>query len=134
MDIFDQLRRDEGVRSVAYQDSRHIWTVGVGHNLSVPLSATAITQILSDDILAAETACLTLPFWFDLSEARRAALINLTFNQGIGWVGKNPEMYAALLAGEYATAAAELLDGPYKDQVGNRAYRVAQQLRDDVWV
>ena len=67
-------------------------------------------------------------------ELLAAALLNLTFNQGIGWVGKNPQMYAALQVRDYAKAAAALLDGPYKDQVGARAYRIAKQIEEDVWV
>ena len=113
MTLLDQMKRDEGRRSRPYQDSRGIWTVGYGHNLTVgPLSEAALMQILRDDVIAAETACLSLPIWTDLSEARRAALLNLTFNQGIGWVGKNPQMYAALQVRDYAKAAAALLDGP----------------------
>jgi len=132
------LKVDEGRRPLPYQDSRGVWTVGYGHNLTVgALSEAAMSQILQDDILAAETACLTLPFWWSLSEGRQEALVNLTVNQGIGWVGKNPKMAAALRVGDYATAARELLfdeDGvspsPYARQVGARADRVARRLAD----
>jgi GH24 family phage-related lysozyme (muramidase) len=134
MDIFEQLRRHEGDRATPYQDSRGNWTVGVGHNMAVPLSWAARDQILRDDVAAAHTACLQLPFWSRLSDARQGALLNLTFNEGIGWVGKNPKMYGALEAGDYATAAKELLDGPYKDQVGRRAHELANQLERDVWI
>jgi lysozyme len=129
------LKIAEGRREMPYQDSRGFWTVGYGHNLTTgPLSEAAISQILADDILAAETACLALPVWSSLSEGRQAALVELTFNQGIGWVGKNPKMYAALLGGDYATAARELLDGPYAAQVGARAARIAGQIEGVVEV
>ena len=52
--ILEQLKRDEGVRHTAYQDTHGVWTVGVGHNLRVPLSDTAIEQILADDLLLGE--------------------------------------------------------------------------------
>ena len=50
MTILEQLKRDEGMRRTAYQDSLGVWTVGVGHNLAVPLSDAAIEQILADDV------------------------------------------------------------------------------------
>lgn len=31
--LIHDLRRDEGVREKPYQDSKGIWTWGVGHNL-----------------------------------------------------------------------------------------------------
>ena len=34
MNIYDQLRRDEGVRFKPYQDTVGKWTIGVGRNLS----------------------------------------------------------------------------------------------------
>lgn len=135
MTIIEQLKRDEGRSSKPYRDTRGIWTVGYGHNLTVgALSEDAMTQILRDDIAAALTECLRLPFWFALSVPRQGALLNLTFNQGIGWVGKNPVMVDALTRGDYPAAAAALLDGPYKNQVGARAHRMAKQLTDDTWV
>jgi lysozyme len=129
-----RLKLDEGRVPTPYQDSRGLWTVGYGHNMQIPLSEAAMLQILADDLLAAETACLQLPFWSTLSEARQGALLNLTFNQGIGWVGKNPRMVEALKAGDYAAAATHLLDGPYATQVGARADRLAKQIRENVWV
>jgi lysozyme len=132
--LISALKRDEGRRATPYQDSRGFWTVGYGHLMTGPLSEAALLQILQDDILAAETACLALPFWSSLSEVRKEALVNLTFNQGLGWVGKNPKMYAALLAGDYSIAARELLDGPYAAQVGARAARIAGQIEGAVEV
>jgi lysozyme len=134
MTLVEQLRRDEGVRSTAYQDTGGIWTVGVGHNLRMPLTTDAINQILADDIQAAETGCLALPIWKDLSEARKGVLLNMCFNLGFAGLMQFRLMYAALEARDYARAAAEMLDSRWARQVGARADRLAKQMAEDVWV
>jgi len=134
MTLLEQLRRDEGQRRTAYQDTQGVWTLGVGHNLRYPISDAAIEQILRDDVQAAETACLSLPIWAQLSEPRRGVLLNLCFNLGFDGLMRFRKMYDALRAGDYERAAAELLDSTYARQVGARADRLALQLREDRWV
>lgn len=134
MTLLEQLRRDEGVRAKAYQDTQGVWTVGVGHNLSQPLSVDAINQILADDVQTAETACLALPIWGDLSPARKGVLLNLCFNIGFTGLMQFRKMYAALEQRDYALAARELLDSRYAAQVGARAHRLAKQLETDEWI
>lgn len=134
MTLPEQLRRDEGVRATAYQDSRGIWTVGVGHNLSVPLSDAAITQILADDILTVDTACRALPLWTDLSGARRGVLMNMAFNLGFTGLMGFRRMYVALESRDYDAAATAMLDSTWARQVGARAHRLADQMREDIWI
>jgi len=134
MTILEQLKRDEGMRRTAYQDSLGVWTVGVGHNLAVPLSDAAIEQILADDVQAVETECLALPIWYRLSPPRQGVLLNLGFNLGFAGLMSFRKMFTALAAGDFPQAAAELLDSRYAQQVGARADRLAKQLREDIWV
>lgn len=75
-----------------------------------------------------------LPWWRGLDEARRGVLVNMVVNMGLGGlVGKNPKVLAACERGDYQTAAAEMLDGPWKNQVGDRARRLAAQMRSGEW-
>jgi lysozyme len=135
MTILDQLKRDEGRRATPYQDSRGIWTVGYGHNLTVgALSEAALEQILRDDLLAAETPCRRLPIWPRLSEARQGALLNMSFNLGFAGLMEFRQMFAALEAGDYEGASAAMLDSEWARQVGARAERLAMQMREDRWV
>lgn len=135
MTLLDQLKRDEGRRPTPYQDTRGIWTVGYGHNLTTgALSEDAMSQILADDVLAADTACRTLPIWPRLSEARQGVLLNMAFNLGFAGLMQFRQMYVALEAGDYARAATEMLDSTWARQVGQRALRLAKQMTEDVWV
>lgn len=133
--IYEQLRRDEGVRRELYRDALGNPTVGVGHNLAVPLSDRAIQTILEDDVHTAyETLNTRLPWVTTLSDARRGAIINLTFNMGIDGLLGFQKMLRAIQAGDFETAATELLNSRYAKQVGDRASRLATQLREDRWI
>ncbi len=130
-----QLRRDEGVVRTAYPDSLGVPTIGVGHNLSTPISDEAIDQILNDDIAATESQLLSvLPWASQLSPARYGALLNMAFNLGVAGLLEFRRMLAALERQDWTTAARELLDSTYARQVGTRADRLARQLETDQWV
>lgn len=134
MTLTEQLRRDEGVRRTLYYDSRHLPTIGVGHNLAVPLSDAAIDQILSDDLLEVDRVLSTLPWIAMLSDARLGVLRNMCFNLGFAGLLGFREMTAALQHQDWATAAAAMLDSAWAEQVGPRAHRLSMQMRTDVWV
>src|SRR5262249_36494587 len=80
-----QLERDEVPRNRAYQYSRGIWTVGVGHNLEArPLSDHAIDVIRDDDIRDVERELVTaLPWVTNLDPVRYVVLLNMAFNLGV---------------------------------------------------
>ena len=138
MTIYDQLRRDEGVRSTLYRDELGNATVGVGHNLSTPLSDRSIQVILEDDVAAIKSALdAACPWATSLDDSRYGALLNLAFNMGVGGVHAGllgfPRMLRAIQAQDWDTAARELLDSRYARQVGDRATRLAAQLQTGIW-
>ena len=132
----EQLQRDEGCRLKPYRDQVGKLTIGFGRNLDdVGLSQTEADTLLDNDIQRATAAVLAyIPWAHRLDPVRLAVLINMAFNMGIGGlVKKNPKMLAACERGEYAVAATEMLDGPWKDQVDIRAERLAEQMRVGEW-
>lgn len=135
MTIYEQLVRDEGKRAVLYYDSRGIPSIGIGHNLFVPISDAAIEQIFTDDLARVEAQlAATLPWATGLSEPRRGVLLNMIFNIGLrGFLDHNPKFIAALHAGDWDLAAREMMDGPWHRQVGIRADRLKMQLLQDAW-
>jgi lysozyme len=131
MDDLDttQLRRDEGTRSIAYQDTRGHWTVGIGHNLETPLPAAVIDLLFQYDVLAAtEAAILVTPTWAQLTPVRQGVLVNMAFNLGQAGLAAFKMMFRALAQGDYAGAAREMLDSTWATQVGDRATRLARQM------
>jgi lysozyme len=130
-----QLGRDEGYRRAMYTDSLGKPTIGIGHHLAVPISHAAVEQIFQDDLTAAEYALRERwPLLDTLSEARQGVCLNMAFNLGVAGFLRFENMIAALEAADYEAAADEMIDSDWRLQVGERAYRLARQMRTDQWV
>lgn len=125
-----QLIAEEGLRQLPYTDSLGNQTLGVGHNMSAPISLAAVEQILSDDIMAAIGELnRTLPWWIYLSENRQMVLADMAFNMGIPKLLEFKLTLEAMRAGRYDDAAAGMLDSGWARQVGARALKLADMMR-----
>jgi lysozyme len=131
----EQLMRDEGVRLKPYRDSVGKLTIGVGRNLDdVGISHDEADVLLRNDIDRASAWLRThFPWTLALDEVRRAALVNMAFNLG-GRLEGFVQLLARLEAGDYESAAKEMLDSAWAHQVGPRAVRLAEQIRTGNWV
>jgi lysozyme len=126
-----QLRIDEGVRYVPYIDSRGNSTIGVGHNQRVPISDAAVNEILMDDIDVADAVARKLFANFDaLSDVRQAVVVNMAFNMGETALSGFAQFIGYVVSGQFAEAATDMLGTAWAKEVGERAIRLAQQMRD----
>ena len=128
------LITDEGCIPHAYQDSQGFWTIGVGRlideRLGGGLSAPEIDLLLSNDMDRAEaTAKALFPSFSGLSDARKAVLLNMAFNLGSARLAAFQRFREAVSAGAWEQAAAEMKDSRWAEQVGKRAERLAEQMR-----
>jgi lysozyme len=125
-----QLRVDEDDRQFPYPDTVGKLTIGVGHNLTDNgLSQPARDFILDEDIGVAETLARTLVPNFDaLSDARKAAVVNMAFNLGHRLAGFSVTL-AAIRDGRWEDAAKAMLESAWAAQVGARAQRLALAMR-----
>jgi lysozyme len=125
-----QLSIDEGYKKKMYLDSRGIWTIGIGHNLrDKPLSDRAVQVIFEDDMADAEADARILFKSFDsLNDVRKAVVVNMSFNMGFAVLSQFRQTISAIDAGDYAKAAAYMLNSRWADQVGARAQRLAEQM------
>jgi len=137
MDIYFQLERDEGFRSLPYRDSVKKLTIGIGWNLEggMPISEDAARFILREHV---EVFVIDLnnrlPWTRHLSQPRFGVLLNMAYNLGVHGLMTFKKMLYALQGADYETAAKEMLDSRWAQQVGNRAQRLVQQMREDQWV
>lgn len=127
-----QLPIDEGTRKKPYRDTVGKLTIGVGRNLDdVGLNADEIALMLENDIAEAERTARTLvPSFDDLSDARKAVVINMAFNLGMTKLAKFVNTLRAIDEGRFGAAADGMLNSLWARQVGDRAQRLAKQMRD----
>ena len=137
----EMIKNHEGLKLKPYECTAGRWTIGYGHNLDAhketpPLSITQAQaeQYLDQDISTADCDCvMRLPYFTYLDEVRKAVLIDMCFNLGINGLLGFKKTNAAIMAKDYYTAAAEMLDSKWATQVGIRARRLSRMMIYGVW-
>ena len=133
--LIDQLKLHEGLRLKPYKCTSGKLSIGVGRNLEdIGISEKEAEMLLLHDIEEAERQLTAhFPWTQDLDEVRLAALINFTFNVGIGTVSKFVNAMALLKEGSFDMASEEFLQSRWANQVGQRAIDVTEQIRTGEW-
>lgn len=130
-----ELRRDEGVIPNAYQDSLGYWTIGVGRLIDKRkggrLRDEEIDFLLLNDIAEKEEELdAAIPWWRTLSDARQRVLLSMCFNLGIKGLLGFQNTLAMIKVGNYAGASAGMLDSKWAKQVGSRATRLSEMMKE----
>jgi lysozyme len=143
----EQLKRHEGFRQRVYQCTAGKDTVGFGYNLSAnPLKLTdfEIKQIYQTGINLNVAEYLLLRHvseiekdlieqfsWFEnLNDARRAVLINMSFNLGLKGLLTFKNTLRMVEAGDYRGAAVNMIKSKWAVQVKGRAIELAEQMNN----
>lgn len=129
-----QLPIDEGRRAHAYQDSLGFWTIGIGRLIDERrggrLSDGEIALLFANDLNHAEsTARRIVPTFDQLSDARKAVIVNMAFQMG-SKLGKFSKTLNAIAAGDFTLASVEMLNSLWSVQTPGRAKRLAEQMRE----
>lgn len=111
-------------------------TGGYGHNFSAKgLTYKQADYLLDDDIDEAIKDCVTYYPWFEtLNDVRQLVLTVMMFNLGAPKLAKFVKFLKAAKAGDHETAAVEMLDSKWADDVGARASRLAELWRTGEWI
>lgn len=127
-----QLEIDEGRRRRIYLDTVGKWTGGVGRNLSDRgFSDDEIDLMLKNDIdEAVRIAKGLIPSYDQLDDVRQEVVCNMAFNLGIVRLGGFKRFLAAVNRHDYQSAATEMQDSAWYTQVGARAKRLVQAMRE----
>lgn len=145
------LARDEGCNL-----KRHLVAgiphIGMGINLAEPLpdevldylgvededDIEELTQEQSDwltlralEIAIGDAQAIFAACWDTLSAVRQEVLVNLSFNLGGPRLRRFKNMVAAVLSGDFETAAVEMLDSKAARQTGERYKRLANALKNN---
>jgi lysozyme len=122
-DLKSSIKAEEGLKLDVYRDSLGNLTVGYGHLVRC---GSKITQAAADSLFEADfkkavTGYGTLGLKLD--PVRRAAIIDMIFNMGIGNVQQFKRMITHLKDRSWVQAAYELMESEYAKQVPARAKR-----------
>ena len=133
--LIEQLKIHEGFRSNVYTCSGGKKTVGYGRNLEdIGISEEEAEMLLKNDIYEATNQLLNaFPFMATFSDVRISAMINFTFNVGIGTVRKFSNTIEYLKNEDWDAAADEMMDSKWAEQVGDRAIQITEQIRTGRW-
>jgi lysozyme len=127
-----QIMVDEGERLRLYKCSAGKWTIGYGRNVEDRgITKAEALYLLENDITQAEfDASVLFPSFARLSDNRKAVLVNMALNLGRDRLAGFKDFRQAVEAGAWEQAAAEMLDSKWAKQTGNRAIRLAKQMKE----
>ena len=133
--LIEQLKIHEGFRSTVYTCSGGKKTCGYGRNLEdIGISEEEAEMLLKNDIYEATNQLLNaFPWMATFSDVRISAMINFTFNVGIGTVRKFSNTIEYLKNEDWEAAADEMMDSKWAEQVGDRAIQITEQIRTSRW-
>ena len=132
--IIEMLRKHEGVEKYAYKCTADKVTIGVGRNIDksggMGLSDDEIDYLLSNDIKRVSAELIrAFPWYSELDEVRKDAMIDMCFNMGLPRLSKFKNSLAAMTNGDYDIAALEFLDSNWAKQVGSRSITITDMIR-----
>ena len=128
--LMDELIRDEGLRLKVYLDSEGIETIGVGRNLQKGITRDEAMLLLNNDIRYAIQEAMTFPWYEKLTEQRKRVIVNMIFNLGLTRFSGFKNTIRYLEMGDYEAASEEMLDSKWARQVGVRATRLSDMMRN----
>jgi len=142
--VYEQLKIDEGVEYEIYNDHLGYPTFGVGHlvletdpehgqPVGTPVSEDRVKECFETDLDTAISECNALyeeGVFGDLPGEVQEILVNMMFNMGRTRLSKFKKMHAAILEGDWKTAATEGRDSLWYRQVTNRADRLMERLEN----
>jgi len=137
MDIektLDTITEDEGFVSHVYKDSEGYWTIG--HGILVDERRGGGIH-LEESLYIVKKRLYNLsthiehywPWVESISPLRQSALLQMAYNLGFNGLRGFRKMLFAMEQGNYSLAADEALDSKWARQVGARAERIANLIR-----
>ena len=138
----EQLKIDEGCVYEIYNDHLGYPTFGIGHlvresdpengsPVGTKVSEDRVADAFDDDIEIVLSDCNILyPDFEDLPEEAQQIIANMMFNLGRPRLSKFRGMKAGVDAKDWNAAADEMVDSRWYRQVGARAERLVNRMRE----
>lgn len=130
MTLKELLIRHEGLRLKPYRCTAGKLTIGVGRNLDDRgISNDEAMLMLDNDIAQTIRECRTFPWFENLDNVRQAVIASMVFNLGLTRFQKFRKTIAAIEAGDYHAASAEMVLSDWYNQVGKRGWELVEMMR-----
>ena len=141
--IYNNLSDEEGVKHIAYLDTRGITTCGIGHNCSEnpttdiigrnvkvgqSITSSEIQTLFNHDIQKVLLQLQDLSFFKNLTFCQQYVLISMTFNMGYDGLIKFQHFLNALENKCIQTAKDELKNSLWYKQVGDRGQKLVNMI------
>ena len=138
----EQLKIDEGCVYEIYNDHLGYPTFGIGHliiesdpengqTVGTPVSEDRVTSAFDSDIEIVLSDCNKLyPDFESLPEEAQQIIANMMFNLGYPRMSKFRGMKAGVDERNWNRAADEMVDSRWYTQVGKRAERLVDRMRE----
>ena len=137
----EQLKIDEGVKYEIYLDHLGYPTFGIGHLIveadeehgkpvGTPITEERVNAVFDSDVaIYISEAKKVFPNLETLPSEAQEVIVNMTFNMGAPRLSKFKKFIAGVNAGDWNTAAVEMMDSRWARQVGNRAVRLRDRIQ-----
>lgn len=126
------IKLHENLKLRPYKCRSGYITIGYGRNIQQNGITLAEAEMLLDNDI--ERVIKELEKWLsvfnELSENRKAALIDMSYNLGFNKLFQFRRFLAALQKKDFDLAAKEMLDSKWAAQVGNRATVLANMMKE----
>ena len=137
----EELEIDEGCKYEIYLDHLGYATFGVGHliteddpedgwEVGTSIDTVRVHEAFEDDVQSVLTDCEKLYVqWEHLPEEAQRVIANMMFNMGYTRLSKFRGMKRGVDPRDWNTAADEMVDSRWYNQVTNRANRLVERMR-----
>jgi len=139
-ELRDQLKIDEGVKYEIYNDHLGYATFGIGHLIvggdeehgkpvGTAVSEERVNAIFEEDVQKyISESKKVFPNLDDLPETAQQVIVNMCFNMGAPRLSQFKKFIAGVNKGDWPTAAIEMMDSRWANQVGDRATRLRNRI------
>lgn len=130
------LNTDEGLVQFPYQDTKGIWTVGYGFNLQTTPMPRKVAVLWLTCLVEERDKLLETKFGYykDLSDVRKAVLINMSYQLGHSGLANFKNMHKALMMRDVEKAVEEMRDSAWYRTHKSRANRLCYMMRFDSYI
>ena len=138
----EQLKIDEGVKYEIYKDHLGYPTFGIGHliveldeeygePIGTGVHLDRVNEAFDKDVVVMiDEAKKVFPNIDILPEEAQQVIVNMCFNMGAPRLSKFKRFIAAVNESNWSTAAIEMMDSLWATQVGARAERLRNRVKN----